>query len=560
MGSSSQKRKIDEIYSSEEEGSDISESEMDDYEEKVYQKLKNGKFTVKVSDLKFRCPFFLGKQKQVYEYKYLVPHAKGAGKKSSSLKKFIEKAKHLALARYLEKDFAPIREDPMEEDVEDGKTVVDVFGSYTLVEEEKFVHPWKGVVANTEREVKDGRYIAPNGNRIKEQLVKFNPIRVHSIWDGRHGSIGIEIVEFRNDLSGFCDAMTFESYYNRCGRGKRHYLGDQRGQGGIYGWVAREDDYRSDSVLGKNLRKSDLKTIKDVQVEYVRKNQQLVTNLVHLIDEKNDNLEQIKIELNETSFSLKNLAERVEFQKQELKIRSRELEKIKAQSESDREKLAEEKRKNAMKTNKLEMVELESTKNVLRIAEDQKRVKEARLIERIEEEKKLDAKDKLELETLTVKERESNDELQDARKELIKEFKELGSRSPVRVKRMGEIDLKPFKDACKKKYTSNEAEMQASIMCTHWQDEIKDPEWFPFVNVKVRDDVYKTKIDEKDERLSRLRNDMGDEVFKAVATALLELNDYNGSGRYIVPELWNFKDGRKTTLKEGIQRLIKKKK
>ncbi|KAI3836639.1 hypothetical protein MKX03_030588 [Papaver bracteatum] len=575
MGSSSQKRKIDEIYSSEEEGSDISESEMDDYEEKVYQKLKNGKFTVKVSDLKFRCPFCLGKKKQVYEYKDLVPHAKGAGKKSSSLKKFREKAKHLALARYLEKDCAPIREDPMEEDVEDGKTVVDVFGSSTLVEEEKFVHPWKGVVANTEREVKDGRYIAPSGNRIKEQLVKFNPIRVHSLWDGSHGSIGMEIVEFRNDLSGFCDAMTFESYYNSFGRGKRHYLGDQRGQGGLYGWVAREDDYRSDSVLGKNLRKSDLKTIKDVQAEYVRKNQQLVTNLVHLINEKNDNLEKINLELNETSCSLKNLAERVEFQKQELKIRSGELEKIKAQSESDREKLAEEKRKNAMKTSNLEMVELESTKNVLRIAEEQKRMKEARLRERIEEEKKLDAKDKLELEvellrgklkaltymedddadleskkkleeltkdlkeeieglealnqTLTVKERESNDELQDARKELINEFKELGSRAPVRVKRMGEIDLKPFKDACKKKYTSNEEEMQ-------------------------------TKIDEKDERLSRLRNDMGDEVFKVVATALLELNDYNGSGRYIVPKLWNFKEGRKETLKEGIQRLIKKNK
>ncbi|KAI3853085.1 hypothetical protein MKX03_023892 [Papaver bracteatum] len=363
---------------------------MDDYEEKVYQKLKNGKFTVKLADLKFRCPFCLGKKKQVYEYKDLVPHAKDAGKKSSSLKKFREKAKYLALARYLEKDCAQIREDPMEQDVEDGKTVVDVVGSSTLVvDEEFFLYPWKGVVANTEREI--------------------------------------------------------------CGQ-------------------------------------------------------------------------------------------------------------------------------NAMKTSNLKMAELESEKNVLRIAEEQKRVKEACLRERIEGEKKLDAKDKLELQvellrgklkaltymedddTLTVKERESNDELHDARKELIKELKELGSRAPVRVKRMGEIDLKPFKDACKKKYTYDKAEMHASIMCTHWQDEIKDPNWFPFVNVKVRDDVYKTKIDEKDERLSRLRNDMGDEVFKAVATTISELNDYNGSGRYIVPELWNFKEGRKETLKEGIQRLSKKKK
>ncbi|RZC63375.1 hypothetical protein C5167_025128 [Papaver somniferum] len=297
MGSSSQKRKIDEIYSSDEEGSDISESEMEDYEEKVYQNLKNGKFTVKLSDLKFRCPFCLGKKKQDYEYKHLVPHAKGA-------------------ARYLEKDCAPIREDPMEEEVEEGKTVVDVVGSSTVVvEEEKFVCPWKGVVANTEREFKNGRYIAPSGNRIKEQLVKFNPIRVHSSWDS-HGSIGKSIVEFTNDLSGFRDAMTFESVYNSFGRGKRHYREDQFGLGGMYGWVAREDDYYSDCVLGKNLRKSDLKSMNDVQAEYVRKNEQLVTNLVHLIDEKNDNLERVKLELNETSYSLKNLAERVELQKQ----------------------------------------------------------------------------------------------------------------------------------------------------------------------------------------------------------------------------------------------------
>ncbi|KAI3847532.1 hypothetical protein MKX03_013751, partial [Papaver bracteatum] len=66
-----------------------------------------------------------------------------------------------------------------------------------------------------------------------------------------------------------------------------------------------------------------------------------------------------------------------------------------------------------------------------------------------------------------------------------------------------------------------------------------------------------TEINEKDEKLSRLRNEMGEDVFKVVATALLELNEYNGSGRYIVPELWNFKEGRRATLKEGIQVLSK---
>ncbi|KAI3952353.1 hypothetical protein MKX01_005220 [Papaver californicum] len=637
MGSS-QKRQIDEIYSSTEEDSDISETEMEDYEEKVYQKLQNGKFMVKLSDLKFRCPFCLGKRKQDYEYTHLVQHAKGAGKKGSSLKKFREKAKHLALAMYLERDCAPVKGDPMEEEeVEEGEIMGDD-GSSTMVEEEKFVYPWKGVLVNVDRQFKDGQYVSQSGNRIKEQLAKdgFNSVKVHVLWDAR-GSTGEAIVEFTKDWSGFRNAMSFENEFNRTGHGKGRYRFDRCGVGGMFGWVAREDDYKSGGVMGSYLSKNgDLRTIKDIEAEDERKKK------------KSKDLEHVKLQYNETSYSLKNLAAqhdelnkkyneetlkmqqdqkdrlekmsnereeyktKMEFQKEELKMQREELEKFKAQSESDREKLNEEIRKNAKKNSNLEMAELEQTKsdkNVLRIAEEQKRVKEARLKERIEEEKKLDARDKLELEveqltgrlkalthmvgddadlelknkvedlsidlkdkkeeledleamnqTLIVKERQSNDELQEARKELIKELREMGNRAVIRVKRMGEIDVKPFQDAYKKKYSADEADIKASVVCSSWQEELKDPSWFPFVIVKVGENKYKTEIDEKDEKLSRLRKVMGDEVFKAVATALLELNEYNGSGRYIVPELWNFKEGRKATLKEGIQRLSKLKK
>ena len=51
--------------------------------------------------------------------------------------------------------------------------------------------------------------------------------------------------------------------------------------------------------------------------------------------------------------------------------------------------------------------------------------------------------------------------------------------------------------------------------------------------------------------------EFGPEVYKAVTTALAEINEYNASGCYIVPELWNFKDGRRATLAEGTTFLLK---
>lgn len=48
----------------------------------------------------------------------------------------------------------------------------------------------------------------------------------------------------------------------------------------------------------------------------------------------------------------------------------------------------------------------------------------------------------------------------------------------------------------------------------------------------------------------------GDEVFEAVTTALEELIEYNPSGRYPMLELWNFMEGRKASLAEGVSYII----
>lgn len=58
-------------------------------------------------------------------------------------------------------------------------------------------------------------------------------------------------------------------------------------------------------------------------------------------------------------------------------------------------------------------------------------------------------------------------------------------------------------------------------------------------------------FDEEDELLKQVREEAGEEAWEGVKTAMLELNEYNPSGRCPVPELWHQKENRRATLKEG---------
>ncbi|KAI3864586.1 hypothetical protein MKX03_017043 [Papaver bracteatum] len=219
-----QKIKIDEIYSSEENTCESeSESEMPRYEEEAYQKLQNGLVIVAESNPMYKCPYCIGKKPKTYAYDHLVQHAKDSGKMRSSLK-FREKSNHRALVRYLENK-------------SDKEFSRDVGSSSTVVGEKKFLYPWKVVVVS--------KVVDISNKPIKEQLVGFKPVKVRTIWGPEKTLTGQAIVDFTKDWLGFTHAISLESEYNFNQFGEKHYALDNLGglvKEVLYAWVAKEND------------------------------------------------------------------------------------------------------------------------------------------------------------------------------------------------------------------------------------------------------------------------------------------------------------------------------
>ena len=63
-------------------------------------------------------------------------------------------------------------------------------------------------------------------------------------------------------------------------------------------------------------------------------------------------------------------------------------------------------------------------------------------------------------------------------------------------------------------------------------------------------------MDEDDKTLQGLKEEWGDDIFMTAVNALKEVNEYNPSGMYPVPELWNLKENRKAELKEVIGLIV----
>ncbi|MCL7049382.1 hypothetical protein MKW94_028199, partial [Papaver nudicaule] len=62
-------------------------------------------------------------------------------------------------------------------------------------------------------------------------------------------------------------------------------------------------------------------------------------------------------------------------------------------------------------------------------------------------------------------------------------LRDMSGRALIGVKRIGELDPKPFHEAWKKKYGSDS--VQAALMCTAWEETLRDPDWHPYKIIEV---------------------------------------------------------------------------
>ncbi|CAN4095992.1 unnamed protein product [Withania somnifera] len=374
-----------------------------------------------------------------------------------------------------------------------------------------------------------------------------------------------------------------------------------------------EEESRKTSLLVSSLtnaievKKLHIKVIEDKLRETTQSVEQLIVVNAKLRKANNEEIKKIQSSardhFQQTFINHEKLKLQLETQKKELELRHEELQKREAQNESERKKLSEDHEQNdIIKTSLSAAVkgQKKADQKVQKLAEELKRQREELHKRIIKLEKQLDARQASETEverlrvimkhieeegdqevlenvdtllkslrekeekyedlvalnqTLIVKERKSNDELQEALKELVNGLKELPRKGPIGVKRMGELDSRPFLKAIKRRYNGVEAEQIASELCSLWEEYLRDPEWHP-IKVVAINGKHQAVIDDEDEKLKDLRRTYGEEVYKAVTTALTEINVYNPSGGYIISELWNYEAGEKATLQDGVTVLL----
>nr|PNR32310.1 hypothetical protein PHYPA_026436 [Physcomitrium patens] len=372
--------------------------------------------------------------------------------------------------------------------------------------------------------------------------------------------------------------------------------------------VLAQDLESNSGRLAKQIKNyCDVKTVKDMVQENERFNKQIVEDLVKIVNKMND-----MVAASHTQFvTLQNMVADVEALrlKAAKEIRNMEVPHIRGSTHNEIVMPRQVALTNKLRTLESRCVELRDTETKLRRSKEavqlqfekemengesmelelavQRKIMEPMQKQLLELEKhqvkgllemeksEESDKDKLaELEAelemnqvmvnaLSTIERTANG-LEEANKVAVDLLKTYGDETIVGIKYAGSIKKAPWIAACKRKYHPDSCEEAASKMISEWEQRLKDPKCHPFTTVGVGGDNWKGKlkticggfrtvqriINKNDKFLKELNQNLGMEVLQTVTTALMEMEEYNASGRPLMAVAWDFRKNQQTSLKK----------
>ncbi|KAK9101792.1 hypothetical protein Sjap_019046 [Stephania japonica] len=511
-------------------------------------------------------PILSGKKKQDYVYKDLLQHATGVGKGSSN-RSGRQKANHRALAKYLQEDLSC---EPAFQEIVVKKASI----PKPPQQDDLFVWPWTGIIINhcnesmdestclMQKDLSKYRLVETQSKWDEENHILYTVVNFCKDWTGFKDALAFEKT-FEADHLAKKDWSERTEHSGPGSYGWFARADDYKSEGPIGDYlrnnkylktiseIVQETTQEAQNIVANLTNEIDVKN-EDLSEWETKYNEQTIS--LHRKMEEKDFLQQAYNEamrnlqrvarertrkiLNEND----NLKRELDTQRREVEERSKKLDKCHPMNGLEEEK-------NDIKNVSLHLASMEQKKadeNVLRLVAEQKREREDALKKIFELEKQLTVKQTLELEieelkgrmrvmahlggaddtvvqqkmkemekeleekveemndmhslnqTLLVKERESNDELQEARKVLMK---------------MGELESKPFLNACMQKYPA-EAVSKSVKLCSLWQEHIKNSKWYPFKVVSLKEGEH--------QRPTR-NNNMNDESTSS-SIALLKSN------------------------------------
>ncbi|CAN1329276.1 Protein INVOLVED IN DE NOVO 2 [Linum perenne] len=568
--------------------SDTYESELKDLEYKYYQRLKYEEVKVRFSDSGYECPYC--SEVVDYSFKELIRHADHVGGASRRRRSLREIAQHLALSFYVGKYLRPedslssaarpskgaVADVPTE--VKDGRGVTNIsskpkdeltnelprskHGSDSATkpdprpplkdDERKFVWPCIGIVANIPTEHKGGKRVGESGSNLRDELTTkgFDPVRVTPLWN-HMGHSGFAIVEFQKDWIGYKNAVMFENNYELRKLGRADYYSRYRRRDEMYGWLAREDDYNSNNIVGINLKKKgDLRSISDVTSEYERKDASLFSFLQNTLDDKKEREKEMQEKYRDSEQSV----EEVLKQKEEMDaLYNQEIQKMQQSVRDDFKRILLE-RERAKLNVEAQRMKLEQQEKQL---QERERHNEYEL-SNLKQKKEMNEKAILEQKKAEADMLKLAQEHQRAKEEMHKKIFELETQ--LDATQAVELEIEQLRGSLQvlEHYKENDLETQKQIeeIKEKLQDKEEDLEGLEDLNqtLIIKHKKVEQEIDEGRKELikgnARIGAKRRGEEKPAVKRKRLV------KGNEDETELWHFKEKREATLLEGISYIV----